>query len=282
MRVSTEEFLELVKEYIPAESCVIIKELCEKLQDVIWRNTIVDAMKNYTDHKLEHSYRVLKRILEITSNAVHCSTEFEMLSKNEMCILCFTALLHDICMSAHPKMEMDKNIMDYFDVEHRANVNYQDYPEDPSYYTDEQQNEIRKYHAYFAIAKIKLALSEEKHNLHEVICRIPEEFLDYIFILIKFHTKESLEKIPSIVEGSNIMDVRVSFITMLFRLADELDLGTDRDIEAARKQGMPYKSRAYWELDYRMVVDISKSNYIDIKFCANRTDINNYKLKLRT
>ena len=276
MRVSTEQFVELIKNRISESECLIVKELCEKLQDVIWRNTIVDAMRNYTDHKLEHSYRVLKNALEITDNAVNCSRKFKKLSENEISILCFSALLHDICMSAHPKMEIDRNIMNYFEPIYRSNINYQDYPQDPSGYTDEQQNEIRKYHAYFAIAKIKLALEENEHNLHEVICKIPEELLEYIFIIIKFHTKEPLSKIPDIITKDKITDVRVPFITLLFRLADELDLGEDRDIEAARRQGMPAKSRAYWELDYRMTVCVSESNYIDIKFCANENDIKNY------
>ncbi len=178
MRVSTEQFVELIKNRISESECLIVKELCEKLQDVIWRNTIVDAMRNYTDHKLEHSYRVLKNALEITDNAVNCSRKFKKLSENEISILCFSALLHDICMSAHPKMEIDRNIMNYFEPIYRSNINYQDYPQDPSGYTDEQQNEIRKYHAYFAIAKIKLALEENEHNLHEVICKIPEELLE--------------------------------------------------------------------------------------------------------
>lgn len=277
MRVHTAQFTDLIKDCISADICLTIGNLCDKLQDVIWRNTIVDAMKNYTDHKLEHSYRILKKALEITDNALNCSTEFKQLSENEISILCFAALLHDICMSAHPKMEMDRNIMDYFEPQYKSSINYQDYPHDPSCYTDEQQNEIRKYHAYFAIAKIKLALADKGHNLHEVICKIPTELLEYIFILIKFHTKEPLSKIPSVLKESKIVDVRLPLITILFRLADELDLGEERDIEAARRQGMPAKSRAYWELDYRMAVNISKSNYIDIKFRANRDDIKNYK-----
>lgn len=277
MRVSTDSFIGLIKNRISEDRCFIIKELCERLQDVIWRNTIVDAMRNYTDHKLEHSYRVLKRALEITDNATNCSREFKELSENEISILCFSALLHDICMSAHPKMEMDRNIMNYFEPIYRSKINYQEYPQDPSCYTDEQQNEIRKYHAYFSIAKIKLALEEKEHNLHEVISKIPEELLEFIFIVIKFHSRESLSKIPSFIKVDKVADVRVSFTTMLFRLADELDLGEDRDIEAARRQGMPAKSRAYWELDYRMTVFINKSNYIDIKFCANKDDIKNYE-----
>ena len=96
MRVSTEQFVELIKNRISESECLIVKELCEKLQDVIWRNTIVDAMRNYTDHKLEHSYRVLKNALEITDNAVNCSRKFKKLSENEISILCFSALLHDI------------------------------------------------------------------------------------------------------------------------------------------------------------------------------------------
>lgn len=277
MRVSTEQFIGLIKNRISEDKCLIISELCEKLQDVIWRNTIIDAMKNYTDHKLEHSYRVLKRALEMTDNSVNCSTEFRRLSENEICILCFAALLHDICMSAHPKMEMDRNIMNYFEPIYKNNINYQDYPQDPSCYTNEQQNEIRTYHAYFAIAKIKLALSEKEHNLHEVMCKIPEEFLDYIYILIKFHSKEPVSEIPVVIKKSKIKDIRIQLTTVLFRLADELDLGEDRDIEAARRQGMPDRSRAYWELDYRMVVFINKSNYVNIKFCANKDDVNNYK-----
>lgn len=277
MIVTTEQFLGLIKDRISEDKCLIIEEICEKLQDVIWRNTIVDAMKNYTDHKLEHSYRVLKRALEITDNAMNCSRHFKKLSENEISVLCFAALLHDICMSAHPKMEMDRNIMNYFEPIYRSNINYQEYPQDPSCYTDEQQNEIRTYHAYFAIAKIKLALEEKEHNLHEVICKIPKEFLEYIFTVIKYHSREPLSKIPFTIKDNKITDVRVPFTTMLFRLADELDLGEDRDIEAARRQGMPAKSRAYWELDYRMTVFINKSNYIDIKFCANKGDIKNYK-----
>lgn len=276
MRVSTDNFIGLIKNRISEDRCLVIKELCEKLQDVIWRNTIVDAMRNYTDHKLEHSYRVLKRALEITDNAVNYSREFKRLSENEISILSFSALLHDICMSAHPKIEVDRNIMKYFEPIYRSKINYQEYPLEPSCYTDEQQNEIRTFHAYFAIAKIKLALEENEHNLHEVICKIPEELLEFIFTVIKFHSRESLSKIPSFIKENKITDVRVSFITMLFRLADELDLGEDRDIEAARRQGMPAKSRAYWELDYRMTVVINKSNYIDIKFCANKDDIRNY------
>ncbi|MBD5502732.1 MAG: hypothetical protein HDR09_02960 [Lachnospiraceae bacterium] len=277
MRVSTEQFMALIRNRISEERCMIIKELCEKLQDVIWRNTIVDAMRNYTDHKLEHSYRVLKRALEMTDNAMKCSEQFRKLSEDEISILCFAALLHDICMSAHPKMEMDRNIMNYFEPIYRPNINYQEYPQDPSCYTNEQQNEIRTYHAYFAIAKIKLALEENEHNLHEVICKIPEELLEYIFTVIRFHSREPLSQIPSAIKQDKIADVRVPFTTLLFRLADELDLGEDRDIEAARRQGMPAKSRAYWELDYRMTVFINKSNYIDIKFCANKEDIKNYK-----
>lgn len=277
MRVTTEQFIRLINDRISEEKCLIIKELCEKLQDVIWRNTIVDAMRNYTDHKLEHSYRVLKNALEITDNAINCSREFDKLSENEISILCFSALLHDICMSAHPKMEMDRNIMNYFEPMYRSNVHYQEYPQDASCYTDEQQNEIRKYHQYFAIAKIKLALNEKEHNLHEVISKIPEDLLEFIFVVIKFHTRESLSEIPSTITKDKITDVRVPFITLLFRLADELDLGEERDIEAARRQGMPAKSRAYWELDYRMTVFISKSNYIDINFCANIDDIKNYR-----
>ncbi|MBD5155598.1 MAG: hypothetical protein HDT15_11200 [Oscillibacter sp.] len=277
MRVSTDDFLGLVKDRICPQSCSIIEQLCDQLQDVIWRNTIVDAMKNYTDHKLEHSYRVLKRALDITDNASNCYPQFQNLSKNEVYVLSFAALLHDICMSGHPKMEMDQNIMEYFDEKKRSYINFQDYPNDPSYYTDVQQNEIRKYHTYFAIAKIKLALAEETHNLHKAICKIPEELLDYIYILIKFHSKESLSEIPEAVAGSKIEDVRLPFIAVLFRLADELDLGEDRDIEAARRQGMPDKSKAYWELDYRLQVSISTFNYIDIKFCANKSDIENYK-----
>lgn len=276
MRVSTDNFLELVRTRISSQSCSIIEQLCEQLQEVIWRSIIVDAMKNYTDHKLEHSYRVLKRALELTDN-VSDWPHLKKLSENEVCILSFAALLHDICMSGHPKMETDQHIMEYFDEKKRPYINYQNYPDDPSCYTDDQQNEIRKYHAYFAIAKIKLALAEENHNLHDVICQIPKNFLEYIFILIRFHSKEALSEIPENVEGSKIEDIRLPFITALFRLADELDLGEDRDIEVARKQGMPNRSKAYWELDYRLAVTVSKSNYIDIKFCANERDIRNYQ-----
>lgn len=123
MRVSTDHFIALIKNRISEDRCLSIKELCEKLQDVIWRNTIVDAVRNYTDHKLEHSYRVLKRALEITDNAINCSKEFKGLSENEISILCFSALLHDICMSAHPKMEMDRNIMNYFEPMYRSKIN---------------------------------------------------------------------------------------------------------------------------------------------------------------
>ena len=233
------------------------------------RENIDDAMRNYTDHKLGHSYNVMKRILELTDNA-KSNVNFPALSENAIFVFALAALLHDICMSGHPKIKSDKNIMEHFEVKYKSSINYNDYPEDARSYSDKQQEEIRKFHAYFAIAKIKLARAESTHDLHSCLSEIEDDYLKYVFILVQFHCKEPLIKIPDNIPGTPITDIVLPFSAILFRLADELDLGNERDIKAAREQGMIPRSEAYWEMDFRMDVSISSSNYISIKFRANQ------------
>ncbi|MDL2222817.1 hypothetical protein LJB98_01805 [Bacteroidales bacterium OttesenSCG-928-M11] len=274
---STNDYIKLIDGYISVEKSNIVRELCDVLCENLWRPQLKDAMSNFTDHKLEHSYRVLKRALQITNNAKRYKNNFIYLNENELYILALSSLLHDIAMSGHPKMEFDRNIMQYFDQEKSASIHFEEYPIDAKDYSDQQQNEVRRYHAYFAIAKIKLALNEKKHYLHNILSKVEDKYWKYVFTIIKFHSKEKVSDIPPSIENNPETDlIRVPFTTILFRMADELDLGKERDIEAARRQGMPSESRAYWEMDYRMNVIIDENNYINIKFRANEIDIRNH------
>ena len=270
MIITTKKFLNLVDNYFAQDKIGIVEELCDTLNNHDWRNTTVDAMRNFTEHKMEHSYRVLQRILQLDKNAKGCNINYTRLNQEEVFILTISSLLHDICMTGHPKSTSDMGIMDYFDDLYKPNVNFDNYPSIAFEYTKEQQQQIRKFHAYFAQAKIKLAHDNSKHYLHSIIKKITDDDLEQICTIIKFHTSlECVSEIPRI----SSRRINVHFLTMLFRIADELDLGNERDIEHARKQGMDEEARAYWEMDYRMNVEINSSNYIVVKFKAQKDDI---------
>jgi hypothetical protein len=274
-KILAADYVGLVNGRITTKQIEIVSEICTILNSTLWSNNLVDALKNYTDHKLDHSYHVLKRVLELTDNAKKFG--FKDLSENAVFAFTLAALLHDISMAGNLKRHGDEKIMQYFDKAQKDNVNYDDYPEIADNYTKVQQDEIRKYHAYFSIAKIRLSRAESSQRLYNVLNQIDDDLLEYVYTFIQFHCKEKISAIPDQTQGRKIPDIELPFSALLFRLADELDLGEERDIEAVRQEGMSEESKAYWEMDYRMSVTISAYNFVEIKFLANADDIAKHK-----
>ncbi|WP_354833228.1 HD domain-containing protein [Akkermansia muciniphila] len=251
----------------------VFKNLENVLCKTLWSARIDDALPNFTDHKWEHSLRVIDRIKELTENASNFSNDFILLSKKEWFVLLIASLLHDIIMSGHPHMKKDLGMIDYFDSKYKSCINYESYPSTAREYTENQKDEIRKYHSLYAIAKIKYARTDKEHPLYESLQRIDDTYIPTICSIIKYHTFFKLSEIEDEVEDSKEVTDRLPFLVLLFRFSDELDLGKERDDSAARNQGMSKKAQSFWEIDYRTLVNISECNIVNIRFCARRNDI---------
>ena len=159
---------------------------------------------DYTDHSLKHSETVMEYCEYLIEDIAD-------LSGNELYILLLACILHDVGMAV-----TDAQLGEYCK---KGNIEYSDSMGD-----EEKREIIREHHHIFSA----LFINEEWKELG-----IPtEEYAEVIALVAQGHRKIEFEKEDSYTKpftlGSGNEKVRITYLSVILRMADEFDITSER------------------------------------------------------
>ena len=219
-------------------------ERVRRKAETIWKKPL---LRQYTDHTIDHSLRVIAVLDKL------CALVVEPLTDDETYVLLCAAFLHDIGMQQEKSFETDVVRKRYSGEEIAEAV------------ADRAKGEaiIREWHHLIGEERIKYELG---HKYME------EELIDEIALVSKGHTKEDLDGYKDGTKAGQPMRLRL--LAALLRLADELDLDYRRIVLDELKQAnIPTESKAHWwKCHYVESVDVHDDGRIQIVFRFSEKD----------
>ncbi len=210
----------------------------------------------FTDHGLDHSYRIiyyLFRILELK--------EIE-LTRDEYFILFSSAYLHDIGMQCDLNKHITVKEKLWEKRITKLNFNHKS-----SDYTSDEINELRRIHNEVTYWWI-IEASQEKSSYVKFNTAMKEinnsMIVQDIADICLYHTKRSIYKIEDVFKH-NKENGRKKAITSLFRLADELDVDSRRVDDILELENFSYNevSAFIWWLHSRIQISFDKFGNIE-------------------
>lgn len=221
---------------------------CVSFVEKIWREDRL--IRNYTDHKLEHSFRILD-ILEKIPDIIRS----EFLQEDEIYALLVGVFLHDIGMQCD--IRIHKKVKECAESNYDAKFNEKYEHKDLS---KKQQNELRENHHLLTAAWIDVAYNQEKGSeLGLVVKDIPQTMIQDIIDICKFHSKIDISKCEEKFKNDTGLNKR--FIAAILRLGDELDIDEKRvTITSAENFWMPEENSIHWYLHKNTVVNILRDS----------------------
>jgi hypothetical protein len=240
----------------------------ENVSKDIW-TTDIKIIKYYTDHGIEHSYRIINYIFEILKN------KNVTLSEGDYFILFASAFLHDIGMQCdlnkHEKLK--KVLKD-------NNTLTQEFNHLSLDYTPEEIKELREIHNILSHNWIIQACKNESidQKLNIVIRNINNApIVQDIADVVLYHTKMCIDDLDDTCHynpGKN----NKKLLAAIFRLADELDIDARRvkDIKSLSNFSIDKYSEFMWWLHNRLKISFDKNNNIVLTANLNKNDKDYY------
>ncbi|MBN1814790.1 MAG: tetratricopeptide repeat protein [Anaerolineae bacterium] len=212
--------------------------------EAIWKKPL---LRQYTDHTIGHSLRVISILEKL------CSILEDPLTDDEVYVLLCAAFLHDVGMQQEKFFEMDVIKERFSDEEISAARE------------DQMKAEaiIRAWHHLVGEERIKYELGDKY---------IETEFVDEVAQVSKGHTKEDLSTYTDGTKAGSPM--RLQLLAGLLRLADELDLDYRRvHLDELNQAIIPAESKAHWwKCHYVESVDVQGDGRIQLVFRFSEQD----------
>jgi WD40 repeat protein len=243
-----------------------LEKIREAVED-IWADDAPRIIKDYTDHGIKHS----ERLVEWANNLLNLN-EGRELTTLETYLLLVGIYLHDIGMQCDvvkfPKIKETAEILGAeFEVEFTAQTSNE--------YALEEQKAIRKNHQFLSAAWIDYAYRTGETVLGHVVKNIPEEIVDDLMDVCKYHSKLAITECPHTFKFNP--NERKQLVASLLRLSDELDIEAHRvSFETVKNFSISPHNSIYWWLHNRTKVIFSPRNAILITIRLHPEDIGNY------
>jgi hypothetical protein len=208
--------INLIENRAYRRSLELIRESMEK----VWASDVSKIIKNSDDYCEKHCEMIFYYVDKIlkTNKGVY-------LSQEELFMLSAAIYLHDLGMHSDiNKINRIKKVARKFGLE--LILDFSNYNADE--YVPEVQKEIRNNQHLITAAWIDTAFRDENDNLlGKALRRIPDGLLISDLIdICKYHSKLPINECPKeLISDSN---GRKQLITALLRLADELDIDSNR------------------------------------------------------
>ena len=235
----------------------------------IW-NPQIRIIRYYTDHGIDHSYRIIDYILKIIDGK-NLNDKF---TKEEYFILFAAAFLHDIGMQCD--LNKHTKIKEKLKTENRIT---QPFEKNVLEYTKKEVNELRKTHNWAAkywleeaSMKINCTYDKLKTAVNKVN-RINNGLINDIAETCLYHTKMDINSINT--NYTYATKTGRKPLAALFRFADELDIAQNRveDIEEILQIfSIDIESEVYWWFHSRMEINFDANGDANLIFFINEQD----------
>lgn len=241
-----------------------LRRIREAMED-IWSADAPRIIQGFTHHGVEHSERL--------AGFAHKLLEWNRgddLSEEEMYLLLAGIYLHDIGMQCdvvkYPKIrEMAEELGAQFDVEFTIHA--------ATEYPIEEQKAIRQNHQYLTAAWIEYARSFDDTVLGGGAKYIPDDLVDDLMDVCKYHSKLSILDCPLTFKFDH---GRKQLVAALLRFSDELDVDMHRvSLETARNFSISPDQSVYWWLHHLTKISFSH-NIITITIRLHPDDAKEY------
>ena len=255
------QLMERIAESRLRESLALIRNAVEN----IWADDAPRIIQDYTDHGIHHS----ERLVDYTAQLLAIN-DGRPLSSKETYLLMAGIYLHDIGMQCdvvkYPAIKARAETMGAkFDVEFIAKT--------ASSYTVDEQKAIRDNHHLLTAAWIDAAYEGET-QLATTIGSVPEELVDDLIDVCKYHSKLPISSCP--VSFTHDERWRKQLVAALVRFADELDVDGNRvEIETVKYFRLDPRNAVYWWLHNRTKV-IPNGNVLTLRIRLNPADKQSY------
>jgi len=250
----------------------------------------VSIIKDFTDHGMEHSFRVLNRaasLLKILKGRTNSD-----LSNVERYLLSACGYLHDIGMQCDiMKFPQVKAVAESLGADF-ADVNFDaDYS---SSYSNEAQIKIRENHQYLTAAWIQCAYDNRDPSpvsgLDDAAKTIPPLLVRNLMEICMYHSKLPIRM--SFEPCKHERSTRIQLVAALLRFADELDVDLYRVPEPEkihRNFRLPVSNIKYWwshgrthiDLDYKYVNEKITEGKITFEVLLHPDDIQKYGVSMQ-
>ena len=230
-------------------------EMIREAVEDIWATDAPRIIQDYTDHGINHSERVAGFAAELLD-----ANDGRNLSEQEMYLLLAGIYLHDIGMQCDvvkfPEIkERAEQLGAQFEIEFTAQTT--------SGYSIEEQKAIRKNHQYLTAAWIDHANRTGANVLGPAAKNIPEDLVDDLMDVCKYHAKLPITDCPRTFEFDPTG--RKQLVASLLRFSDELDVDCHRvSIETVKNFSLNPQNSVYWWLHNRTKVVFSARNVISL------------------
>lgn len=257
------ELLEYITEHRLHTSLAVIRQAVED----IWAKDAPRIIQDYTDHSIKHSERISQYAIKLLN-----ANDGRELSEQEMYLLIAGIYLHDIGMQCDvvkfPEIkDRAEKLGAQFEVDFTAQV--------ASEYSIDEQKAIRKNHQYLTAAWIDYANRTGKTVFGPAAKVIPEELVDDLMDVCKYHAKLPINDCPHTFDFDT--NGRKQLITSILRFADELDIDSHRvSIETVKNFSLDPHNSVYWWLHNRTKVVFSGGNMIILTIRLHPNDAKQY------
>ncbi len=240
----------------------------------IWANdNSLRIIRDFTDHGPEHSERLTAYAAKIVA-----ASSGQPLTSEEAYLLQSGIYLHDIGMQCDVLRLPDikkraEDLGAQFDVTFTASTS--------SSYSVQEQNAIRKNHHLLTAAWIDYAYRTGKTALGNAAQSIPADLVADLMDVCKHHTTLPIGACPVVSKFDPTL--RKRFVAALLRLADELDVDSNRvSLETVKTFRIDPQSGAFWWLHNRTKVIFPSSNVIQINVRLHPADSTSLGSLIRT
>jgi|GEM_PF-5319559 len=233
------------------------------VSEFIWTNKLPEkVVTDFTDHGIDHSIKIIQILNTIiTSNNIHFK-----LNETELYLLVICAYLHDIGLQCDPRNH--EGVYKYL-KDNDPSIEIEIQLNEKGDLTRETQKQIRTYHHKVAVSWIEFAYIDPLDKLNRALITINKEHLSDITQICKYHSKLPLLSLPS----SGNADINLPRLILLFRVADELDIGPDRIIDDVLSSYVfPEFNAMHWYINQISVCNITNINRITLTLKISKND----------
>jgi len=258
---------EIITEYISDRRLLDSLSYIRGAMEEIWASDAPRIVQDYTDHGVKHSERLARFVDKLLQAKL--DKDF---SEQEIYLLFAGIYLHDIGMQCDiVKFPQIKTKAEALGAEFDGEFN----SKKSSTYSVEDQKQIRKNHQYLTAAWIDYAYGNDTSELHSAIKSVPDDLVNDLMDVCKYHSKLSLIKCSECFKFDP--NERKRIVAALLRFADELDIDSNRvSIKTVLNFSLDAHNSVFWWVHHNTKVVFSDSGDILITIRLHPEDFEPY------
>lgn len=257
------KLLDFINDSHLLHSIAVIKEAATD----IWSDSAPRIIRNFTNHGITHS----ERLTNIAFGLLRANQGIS-LSSQESFLLLASIYLHDIGMQCDlVKFRKIKEIAEILGAKFNIEFN----AETSNGFKIEEQWAIYENHQYITAAWIEYAYQTKRTSLGRIVDTIPEDLVDDLIDICKYHTKLPIYECPITLKFDPTG--RKQFIAAILRFSDELDIeGQRAPIDVIKNFKFNQRASLYWFLNNRARIVIDARNIITLTISLHPDDAKEY------